>query len=115
MPISKMIRDIKEPLDIELQLMATEMDTSVNRIKFLSNSLLTDGVEIECFERLINDIEKDEGIEVTAFNDNTILYEYLDEAVVIHTMLADKYILFDSMLTNKMENRMASFRGELLP
>lgn len=115
MPISRRLRDIKEPLDIELQLMATEMDTSVNQIKFLSKSLLTDGVEIECFERLINDIEKDEGVEVTAFNDNTILYEYLDEAVVIHTMLADKYILFDSMLTNKIENRMTSFRDKLLP
>ena len=76
---------------------------------------MSDGVEIECFERLINDIEKDEGVEVTAFNDNTILYEYLDEAVVIHTILADKYILFDSMLANKIENRMTSFRDKLLP
>ena len=33
MPISKKLRDIKEPLDIDIQLMATEMDTSVNRIK----------------------------------------------------------------------------------
>ena len=112
MPIYKKLRDIKEPLDIDIQLMATEMDTSVNRIKYLSKTLLTDGFEIECFERLINDIEKNEGLEVTSFNDNTILYEYLDEAIVIHTMLADKYILFDSMLTSKVENRMMSFRDK---
>ena len=112
MPISKKLRDIKEPLDIDIQLMATEMDTSVNRIKYLSKNLLTAGFEIECFERLINDIEKNEGLEVTSFNDNTILYEYLDEAIVIHTMLADKYILFDSMLTSKVENRMMSFRDK---
>ena len=112
MPISKKLRDIKEPMDIDIQLMATEMDTSVNRSKYLSENLLTDGFEIECFERLINDIEKDVGLEVTAFNDNTILYEYLDEAVVIHTMLADKYVLFDSMLTSKVENRMMSFRDK---
>ena len=112
MPISKKLRDIKEPLDIDIQLMATEMDTSVNRIKYLSKNLLTDVFEIECFERLINDIEKNEGLEVTSFNDNTILYEYLDEAIVIHTMLADKYILFDSMLTSKVENRMMSFRDK---
>lgn len=112
MPISKKLRDIKEPLDIDIQLMATEMDTSVNRIKYLSKNLLTDVFEIECFERLINDIEKNEGLEVTSFNDNTILYEYLDEAIVIHTMLADKYVLFDSMLTSKVENRMMSFRDK---
>ena len=112
MPISKKLRDIKEPLDIDLQLMAAEMDTSVNRIKYLSKNFLTDGFEIECFERLINDIEKDVGLEVTAFNDNTILYEYLDEPIVIHTMLADKYVLFDSMLTSKVENRMMSFRDK---
>ena len=112
MPISKKLRDIKEPLDIDIQLMATEMDTSVNRIKYLSKNLLTDVFEIECFERLINDIEKNDGLEVTSFNDNTILYEYLDEAIVIHTMLADKYVLFDSMLTSKVENRMVSFRDK---
>ena len=32
--LSKKLRDIKEPLDIELQLMAAEMDTSVISIKY---------------------------------------------------------------------------------
>ena len=112
MPISKKLRDIKEPLDIDIQLMATEMDTSVNRLKYIVKNLLIYLFEIECFEHLINDIEKNEGLEVTSFNDNTILYEYLDEAIVIHTMLADKFVLFDSMLTSKVENRMMSFRDK---
>ena len=34
MPISKKITDLKEPLEIDLQLMATELDTSVKNMKF---------------------------------------------------------------------------------
>ena len=44
MPISKRLRDLKEPLDIDLQLMAAEMDTSVNRIKYLSNQIMSDAI-----------------------------------------------------------------------
>lgn len=110
MPISKRLRDLKEPLDIDLQLMAAEMDTSVNRIKYLSNQIMSDAISLECFNNLIRDIES-EGIEVTSFNDNTVLYEYLDEAVVVYTFLTDKYILFDSMITAKIENRFDSYNN----
>ena len=75
MPISKKLRDIKEPLDIDLQLMAAEMDTSVNRIKYLSNQIMSYAISLECFNKLIRDIESGEGIEVTSFNDNTVLCE----------------------------------------
>ena len=111
MPISKRLRDLKEPLDIDLQLMAAEMDTSVNRIKYLSNQIMSDAISLECFNNLIRDIESGEGIEVTSFNDNTVLYEYLDEAVVVYTFLTDKYILFDSMITAKIENRLDSYNN----
>ena len=106
----KRIRDIKEPLDIDLQLMATEMDTSVNRIKFLSKGILENALTVESFEKLINDIENGDGVEITSFDDNTILYEFLDEAVVIHTMLSEKYLLFDSIIATKIENKMSSYK-----
>ena len=110
MPISKKLRDLKEPLDIDLQLMAAEMDTSVNRIKYLSNQIMSDAISLECFNNLIRVIES-ERIEVTSFNDNTVLYEYLDEAIVVYTFLTDKYILFDSMITAKIENRLDSYNN----
>ena len=110
MPISKRLRDLKEPLDIDLQLMATEMDTSVNRIKFISRSILEDSFAIDGFEKLIADIEGGEGVEITSFNDNTVLYEFLDEAVVVHTMLSEKYLLFDSMIVAKIENKLNSYK-----
>mgnify|MGYP003163641408 FL=1 len=46
----------------------------------------------------------------TSFDDNTILYEYLDEAIVMHSVLGVIYILFDSMVTQKLENKLDSYR-----
>lgn len=110
MPISKKIKELKEPLEVDLQLMASELDTSVKNMKYLSKDIMTDALLIDAFDSLVEDIERGEGIEVTTFDDNTILYEYLDEAIVIHNVLGVRYILFDSMVTQKMESRLDSYR-----
>ena len=79
--------------------MASELDTSVKNMKYLSKDMMSDAASIDAFDTLVEDIERGEGIEVTTFDDNTILYEYLDEAVVVHNVLGIRYILFDSMVT----------------
>jgi orotate phosphoribosyltransferase-like protein len=109
MSISQKLNKLNEPLDIDYQLMASELDTSIKRMKYLSNELMDD-ILILSFNSLVNDIENVEGIEITSFDDNTVLYEYLDEAVVIYTNLGKKFILFDSMITHKMENKLYSYR-----
>lgn len=110
MPISKKIKELKEPLEVDLQLMASELDTSVKNMKYLSKDLMTDAMSIDAFDTLVEDIERGEGIEITTFDDNTVLYEYLDEAIVIHNVLGVRYILFDSMITQKVENKLDSYR-----
>ena len=110
MPISKKIKELKEPLEVDLQLMAPELDTSVKNMKYLSKDLMTDATSIDAFDALVEDIERGEGIEITTFDDNTVLYEYLDEAIVIHNVLGVRYILFDSMITQKVENKLYSYR-----
>lgn len=110
MPISKKIKELKEPLEVDLQLMASELDTSVKNMKYLSKDLMTDAMSIDAFDALVEDIERGEGIEITTFDDNTVLYEYLDEAIVIHNVLGVRYILFDSMITQKVENKLDSYR-----
>lgn len=113
MPISKKIKELKEPLEVDLQLMASELDTSVKNMKYLSKDMMSDATSIDAFDAfdaLVEDIERGEGSEVTTFDDNTILYEYLDEAVVVHNVLGVRYVLFDSMVTQKIENRLASYR-----
>lgn len=110
MPISQKLNKLSESLDINYQLMASELDTSVKDMKCLSKDMMQDAISTDAFDALTNDIENIEGVEITSFNDNTVLYEYLDEAVVVHTNLGNKVILFDSMLTQKIENRMNSYR-----
>lgn len=110
MPISKKIKELKEPLEVDLQLMVSELDTSVKNMKYLSKDLMTDATSIDAFDALVEDIERGEGIEITTFDDNTVLYEYLDEAIVIHNVLGVRYILFDSMITQKVENKLDSYR-----
>ena len=110
MPISKKIKELKETLEVDLQLMASELDTSVKNMKYLSKDLMTDATSIDAFDALVEDIERGEGIEITTFDDNTVLYEYLDEAIVIHNVLGVRYILFDSMITQKVENKLYSYR-----
>lgn len=110
MPISKKIKDLKEPLDLDLQLIATELDTSAKNMKYLCAQQMTDANSLDAFNKLIADITQINGTEITSFNDNTVLYEYMDEAVVIHVVLGIQYILFDSMITQKMENKLDSYR-----
>lgn len=115
MPISKKIKDLKEPLDVDLQLIATELDTSVKSMKYLCAEQMTDANTLDAntldaFNKLVTDITQINGVEVTSFDDNTILYEYLDEAIVIHSVLGVIYILFDSMVTQKLENKLNSYR-----
>lgn len=110
MSISKKIKELKEPLEVDLQLMASELDTSVKDMKFIAKTILEDAIMLDAFDKLCYDIENGEGSEVTSFDDNTVLFEYLDEAIVVHTILGLKYILFDSLVTSKIESRMNSYR-----
>lgn len=108
MSISKKIKEVKADLDLDFQLMAAELDTSVKNMKFISRSIITDAIMIDKVEQLITDIEQN-GVEVTSFNDNTVLYEYLGEAVVIHSVLGDEFIIFDSSIVSTIESKLVSF------
>lgn len=107
--ISKFLKDLREPLDIPLQLVAAEMDTSAKRIKYLNPDVCNDTINNERFNKLIRAIESGEmGTEISSIDDNTVLYEFDDEAVVIHSVLGVKWLLFDSAITVKVENALIS-------
>lgn len=107
----KKLTTLKEPLEINIQLIATELDTSANYLRCVAKEWLEDGIEIECFDKLINDIESN-GVEITSFDDNTIMYEFDEEAIIIHTILGVKYLIFDSNISLKIKNKMAEFNKE---
>lgn len=103
--ISKFLKDLREPLDIPLQLVAAEMDTSGKRIKYLNSELCSDKINNEKFNKLIQSIESGEtATEISSIDDNTVLYEFDSEAIVIHSVLGAKWLLFDSAVTVKVES-----------
>ena len=103
--ISKFLKDLREPLDIPLQLVAAEMDTSGKRIKYLNPDLCSDKITAEKFNKFVQAVESGElGTEISSIDDNTVLYEFDSEAVVIHSTLGVKWILFDSAVTVKVES-----------
>lgn len=101
--VSKNIRDIREPLDVDLQQIAIELDTSVSDMKYIGVDLMTDANSVDAFNRLVDDIVNQNGVEITAFDDNTSLYEYRGESIIIHQVLGSFYVLFDSSITRKLE------------
>ena len=107
--ISKKVTTLKEPLGIDLQLIACELDTSVTDMKCLSRDMMSDATLIDAFDSLVKEIHQ-EGTEITSFDDNTTLFEYLSEAVVIHDILGIQYILFDNDVAQKIENRLNSYK-----
>lgn len=103
--ISKFLKDLREPLDIPLQLVAVEMDTSAKRIKYLNPDLCSDKISSERYDKFIAGVESGEtATEISSIDDNTVLYEFDSEAIVIHSVLGIKWLLFDSAVTVKVES-----------
>lgn len=107
MAISRKVSALKEPLSLDLQLIAAELDTSVACMKYLSEGIMEDSILVESFSKLLKDIESNASI--TAFDDDTMLYEYLDEPVIIHRKPDDTFLIFDSMITQKIELKLTSY------
>lgn len=106
----KKISVLEGILDIDFQLVACELDTSAKNMMYICKDILEDGIQLEAFDSLVEDIEILEGVEIYSFDDNTILYEYLNEAVVIHNMLGVRYIIFDGLICRKMKSKLNSYK-----
>mgnify|MGYP005876931245 CR=1 FL=1 len=106
---SKKLTTMQEPLETDLQLAAAEIDTSVPRMKYLSNTIMEDALSIRAFQLLWDNI-KETAPEITSLDDNTVLIEYLDEAIIIHETLETKYIIFDGAVTQKIEEALNNYK-----
>lgn len=107
--VNKKITELKETIDVNFQLIATELDTSVNDLRVISSSMMNDSLEIDAFNKFSNEIEEN-GVEITSFDDNTVLVEYLEEPIVVHTILGSKSLIFDAIISNKIEQKMNSYK-----
>ena len=71
--------------------------------------MMNDSLEIDAFNKFSNEIEEN-GVEITSFDDNTVLVEYLEEPIVVHTILGSKSLIFDEIISNKIEQKMNSYK-----
>ena len=60
---SNRVTAIKDEIDIDWQLIAADLDTSVNTMRYLHKDAEYDALKCEQFDALVNDIENVEGIE----------------------------------------------------
>lgn len=107
MKIAKNITEKQEPFEFDMQLVATELDTSAKHLKYVSKDTLNEELYVK-FDKLVTEIENT-CPEIESFDDNTVLYEYIEEAVIVHTIFGVKYVIFDSMISNKIKDRLNSF------
>ena len=107
MKIAKNITEKQELFEFDMQLVATELDTSAKHLKYVSKDALNEELYVK-FDKLVTEIENT-CPEIESFDDNTVLYEYLEEAVIVHTIFGVKYVIFDSIISNKIKDRLNSF------
>jgi hypothetical protein len=91
-------RPITEISELEpiMQLIASELDTSPMRLRFISDVDIVDAIELDNFNTVWNNI-KSYNVIITSINDNTDLYA-LDEnsvVVIVHEALNARYLIFD--------------------
>lgn len=100
---------IKDEIDVDWQLIADDLDTSIFLMRYLHIEDSWDSLKRNQFNELVNDIENVEGAECYSYNDNMILYEYMNEPVIIFTIFENKYIIFDVRSAKVIENKMKNF------
>lgn len=108
--IANKLTSIRDTLDLDIQLLAMEMDYSAKDLRYISNEMITDGVLLEKFNKMTQEIV-DEVIaqEACTLDDNTIMYEFENESVVINRQLARVILIFDNLLTTTIEHRLNNY------
>lgn len=108
---SKRVVSIKDDIDVDWQLIAADLDTSLHLLRYLHKENDWDGLQCERFDNLVKSIESEEGVECFSYNDDMIFYEYMEEPVIIFSISNDKYVIFDVTSAKKIEKKMM----QLLP
>lgn len=98
---------LSESLDFDIQTVSIELDTSAMRLRYYCLKDAADGIEVEKFNRLFDNIRENENF-VFNINDNTAIYELKESnnVVVLYEDLTDKFIIFDKENSREVESMM---------
>jgi len=88
-------------LDIDLQLLAGEMDTQVKDLVFLSDFSAMTIEDIEEFDSIWEKLKEFESF--SSFDDDTELYDIEDAVLATHETLTDKYVICENKDLRKIK------------
>ena len=88
-------------LEIDLQLLASEMDSKVKDLLFFSDYFCEDSEDIEAFNSMWAALK--ELMPESSFDDDTEIYEVEEIIVVTHETLTEKYIICENKDLHKIK------------
>lgn len=101
---SKSFKDIAEEVEFNYwQILMSELDSTLNRMQYISSADLSDAYELEQFDKFFNEVKTNEAV-VVSVSDNADLYELSDDSilVVLIERLNEKMIVFDKQDKRKI-------------
>lgn len=92
------------------QVLVSELDTTLDRMRCIVLSHLRDAYEISQFNEFWDYVTNDETV-VVSVTDNSNLYELSDDStlLVLSSDLNDKMIIFDKQDKNKILNKLSKY------
>lgn len=92
------------------QVLVSELDTSLPRMKFVSDKDLKDAFEIEQFNKFWNSVKSNEAV-VVSITDNADLYELSEDCILIVLIenLNEKIFVFDMQDGKKIIRKILNF------
>ena len=87
------------------QALMYELDSTLNRMRYVSLSELTDAVDIDCFERFWDNVKNNEAV-IVSITEGSDLYELNEDSILIILVekMDDKMLIFDSQDARKIMN-----------
>ena len=101
---SKLFKDIAEEVEFNYwQILMSELDSTLNRMQYISSADLSDAYELEQFDKFFNEVKTNDAV-VVSVSDNADLYELSDDSilVVLIERLNEKMVVFDKQDKRKI-------------
>lgn len=89
-------------IDCDLQQVANDLDISVGDMRYVDRNSCEDGITSEGFDRFVQQLRT--RVVMTNYDDNTELYDYDGNPVIVCTQLYNQILIFDKDFTKKIEN-----------
>ena len=88
------------------QALMYELDSTLNRMRYVSLSELTDAVDIDCFKRFWDNVKNNEAV-IVSITEGSDLYELNEDSILIILVekIDDKMLIFDSQDARKIINQ----------